>query len=95
MAHEEGQSDQALRNRLDMIIGCFVLTSLGLLNAAAALITYLVIVPFGDPAGPGLQIWFSISVLSAILFGILADILLFTSKILVYRLFRRLNQPIR
>lgn len=93
MARKEKHPDQALRSRLDMIIACFILTSLGLINGAAALVVYLLVVPFGTPAGPGIQTWFSISILAAIVFGIIADLLLFTSKLLVYRLFRRLNQP--
>lgn len=85
--------DGKLRSRLDIVIACFVLTSLGLINGAAGLVVYMFTVPFGTPAGDTLQTWFSVSILSAIVFGIIADVVLFTSKELIKRLFNRLDKP--
>lgn len=79
-----------MRAKLDIIVACFALTSLGLLSSAV----FLGIALF-QGITPLVVQWLVISALVSIVFGITADILFLTDKLLMYRLMRRLDQPIK
>jgi hypothetical protein len=86
---EKRSLEQKLRAKLDVIIVCFFLTSFALINLGVLIVMVL----FGVHVGPGLQTWAGVSLIVAVVFGVIADITLLTDKVLLYRLFKRLNQP--
>lgn len=86
---EKKTPEQKLRDKLDIIIACFFLTSIALVNLGVLIVMLL----FGVTLGPGIQTWAGTCLIIAVVFGVIADVLLLSDKLLLYRLFRRLNQP--
>lgn len=79
-----------MRAKLDIIVACFAMTSLGLLSSAV----FLCIAIF-QGITPTIILWLVISALVSIVFGLTADIIFLSDRLLMYRLMRRLNQPIK